>query len=492
MSFRTAFVAVGLVFSTSPGAMVFPHLDYSPHLERGRPGEESFGTLVDEPGTEVATPPTPEIEYPRTTTPAMAAAIQAYEAHLAAGSYEEAVDSAGELLKAVEIDLGPDHIEYAYALSDLGAALYHAGQPREAIAPLQESIALIRGHHGLYSDILVGPIAYLGMAQQALERHQAALDTLSRAQLISHRRWGALNPFQMKLVYAKVASLESLDQLDEAEKQLRFALKLSREQHGADALETLPHVYYLAEWLRTIGSFRDSLSLYRDAMAALQGEYGEDTPAMVPAMRGMAQTFLLQQDVDVDRGLTLHRRIVALMETRPEVFSLADRIHAYADLGDWLILFEREEEAWENYARAWALGQEDDSRDWAAYFSEPRLIYAGPNLTVDFMGYQVIGEEVFYDFEFRIRRDGRPSHVKVLDSNLSKLTRSRAVGFLRLGKFRPALADGKPRGVRNYRMRRYYPTVAPWDYGKVLLGGGREETPTTRFNRRWPGDDRNR
>ena len=53
--------------------------------------------------------------------------------------------------------------------------------------------------------------------------------------------------------------------------------------------------------------------------------------------------------------------------------------------------------------------------DWVRRLSEPRMIYAGPNLTVEFMGYQVIGKEVFNDFSFRIRPDGRPTHVRVLD-----------------------------------------------------------------------------
>ncbi|MDX1570626.1 MAG: tetratricopeptide repeat protein [Xanthomonadales bacterium] len=487
MNGRAATIIAGLVFAADAAAMIFPHLDYSAHLERGRPGEESFGTLVDDPPTQVIPSPPLPIDYERTITPAMAAAIAAYEAHLENRDFEQAVDSARLLLDVIAEELGSDHVEYAYALSDLGAALHHAGRNEEALAPLQESISLIGAANGLYSPVLIGPMAYLGMAFQGLERHEPALDALTRAQHITHRHWGAMNPYQLKLVYAKAASLESLNELHEAEDQLRLGLKLSREQHGEEALESLPALYYLAEWLRATGAFRPALSLYRDAMLMLAGPDGEDTPAMVPAMRGMAATFLLEQDVEVDRGLTLHRRIVELMEARPEAFSATDRIQAYADLGDWLILFEREEEAWDAYGKAWALGQSDPTRDWNEYFAEPRLIYAGPNLTVDFMGYQVIGEEVYYDFEFRIREDGRPSHVKVRDSNLSTLTRSRAIGFLRLGKFRPAIVDGKPVERRDYRIRRYYPTVAPWDYGKVILGGGFGSTPRTRLERRWPG-----
>ena len=477
-----------LAFAAFPAtAMIFPHLDYSAHLEHGRPGTESFGTLIDAPPTPAPAPSAAEQGLPRVLTPRIAAAVDHYQGLLDRQAYAEAVQAAHQLLETVAAELGSEDVEYAYALSDLGAAYFHNGQFGEAVRPLERSIHGISARLGVHSPVLIGPLAYLGLALKGMEEHDRALDELTRAQALVHRHYGAMSPRQLKLVYAKADILEAKEEYWEAEQMLRLGLRVQEHNHGVGALETMPARYYLAEWLTAIGEYRPALSLYRDAMLALQTQAGEDSPLVVPALRGMAATFLLQQDVDVDRGLTLHQRIADITEQHPDAFTTAERAEAWLDLGDWLILFEREEEAWDAYARAWELAAGDDSRDWAAYLSEPRLIYAGPNLTVDFMGYQVVNEEVWYDFDFRVRPDGRPSHVKVIDSNLSTLTRTRAISFLRKGRFRPAIVDGEPQTTHDYRIRRYYPTTPPEGYGEVIVGGGIGRTPMTHFERRWPG-----
>lgn len=485
---RIVFFALVWTMTPAPAAaMVFPHIDYSPHLEHGRPGVESFGTLVDAPRSAIPQASPEEQGYPRSSDAQVVMASQHYEALLDQGAWQEAVAAAEALLATVAARLGRQHVEYAYALSDLGAAHFHNAQFSRAIAPLEQSIKRIREQDGVHSAVLIGPLAYLGLALKATEQYDRALDELSRAQALVHRHYGAMSLRQLKLVYAKAEILEAQEEFWESEQMLRLGLRIQRHEHGADALEAMPALYYLAEWLTEVGRYRPALTLYREARLALQDESGADTPLAVPALRGMAATFLLQQDVDVDRGLSLHRRIAAITEEHADAFTLAERAEAQLDLGDWLILFEREEEAWAAYERAWELAAGDDSRDWESYLAEPRLIYAGPNLTVDFMGYQVIGKEVWYDFDFRLRPDGRPSHVKILDShNLSKLTRTRAIGFLRKGRFRPAIVDGTPQPSR-FQIRRHYPTLAPDDYGQVSFGGGIGYTPRTRFERRWPG-----
>ncbi|MEM9304362.1 MAG: tetratricopeptide repeat protein [Pseudomonadota bacterium] len=480
------FTLVVLGVAPTADAIRFPHLDYSAHLERGLPGPESFGTLVDPPreAEPMAVPPGDRSD--RTITPGMDAVIVRYDEALAERRYLDAIGLAEQLLEQIETDLGRDHVEYSHALSDLGAAHHHAGSPQAAIEPLRASIRGISAAEGIYSPNLVGPQAYLGAALQALGEHRDALDELTRAQHLTHRHDGALNLDQLKIVHAKAASLEATGEFWETEQLLRLVLRVNEHHYGATALESLPARWQLAEWLTHYQRYQPALSVYGDAIRLLESKGETAGPAMLQAMRGMAQTYLLQQSVDVDRGLTLTREIAAMIEAAPDRFDLPTRIQAQLELGDWLILFDREDEAWEAYERAWALARDDNSQDWTAFLAEPRLIYAGPNLTVDFMGYQVIGTEVYNDFAFRVRPDGRPSHVKVLDSNLSVLTRRRSIAFLRDARFRPALASGAPVSTREHRLRRYYPTPAPDDYGQVSFNGSSGYVPMSNYERRWP------
>jgi tetratricopeptide (TPR) repeat protein len=478
---RIAIVVVALLLaqSTVPaGAQVFPQLDRPDGSRKGIPKRESFGTLVEElgPGQSSDDPDTGSYDAWASSSQLMDAYLLALEGR----AYPEAIDIARRMVAEAAAEFGTEDRRYGLVLSDLGAALYHNGEPDLALEPLRRSLNIVSQRAGLFHPDLIGIHAYLGMALQAVGDHGEALDYLTRAQSLTHRHQGAMNPSQMKLLYAKAHSLEAEGEYWQAEQMFRAALRVSRHNFGDDSLEALTPLYRLAIWLRDNEQFRPALSLYREALELHRGEDGADTPAMVPAMRGMALTYLLEQSFEVDRGLTLNRRIAELARTHPEQFSLHERIRALLDYGDWLLMFHREEEAWAQYADAWMLAQRDesDSVDWELYFTEPRLIYAGPPVSLDVMGYQVVGKEQWNDFEFRIAKDGRPTHVRVVDSNMHALTRRHSMQLLREGRFRPALPGGRPAEVESHQLRRVYPTDPPPDFGIVDVGGSTLPPPS--------------
>lgn len=455
-------------------AQVFPDRHLYPDERPLRPGVESFGTLVEEPDIiDLGNwPSLPREPADRVLPSELEAAIFDYENLIENGEYSDLVAVAEQLPPLVSQLLGEDQEEYSIALSDLGAAYLHAGRPAEAIRPLELSIHQLEKHAGLFAEDLIGPLAYLGMAYQQTGEHRDAVNAFTRSQHITHRLHGAENPYQIKMVYAKAESWIALDEHFEAEQMLRFAVRLAESYFGETSADAMPSRYRLARWLRNEGEFKKALTEYRTAILALTDAEGKDMPEIVPALRGRAMTFLLQGERDVDRGLTLHQRIVDLMQQQPDAFSINDRVAGHVDLGDWLLLFGREEEAWRQYNKAWNLSMLDPDRDWKAWFSEPRMIYAGPNLSLDSMGYGVIGEKVYYDFEFAIREDGRPRKVRILDGNLHGTTRRQAAKFMRSAVFRPPILEGSPVETDVFRIRRFYPTTPPDDYGFVGMGAG--------------------
>lgn len=473
---RQLFLAGLSVFlATSGGTTVLAQIADAPRMEHGVADERSFGTIVENaniPGNE-AIRFDPVIEMP----PGKATLEQleiAYRQKLDSRQYADAVTIAQRMVKMAGVQHGADSIQSAYAQSDLGAALHHAGSNIEAIEPLRNALSSMKEVRGLFHPDLTGTYAYLGMALQGVGDHKEAIEAISRAQHLTHRESGTQNLQQMSLVYAKANSMEAMGEYWETEQLYRAAVKIAHHNYGKDSLEALPSMYRLAEWLRYTHAFKPALSTYREALRLIQPETGEDIPEMIPAMRGMAMTFLLKQGMEADRGLRLNRRIVAVTERFPDRFSPYERIMTHLDLGDWLILFRREEQAWDQYAKAWELTRmdQDTAIDWRQYFAKPQLIYAGPPLTIDFLGYNVVGKDQWNEFVFQIETDGRPSHVQITDSNMHRLTRSRSVDFLRLGRFRPAMIEGQAMVTEHFEIKRTYPTNPPADYGVVDVGDG--------------------
>jgi len=146
------------------------------------------------------------------------------------------------------------------------------------------------------------------------------------------------------------------------------------------------------------------------------------------------------------------------------------------------VLLNDEKDAWEHYRLAWEIAAEGEGeRDWTSVFSRPHLIYPGGTLTVDLMGYSVVGKEVFYDFEFNIARSGVPEDIDILGTNMHGQTRAAAVHMFRLARFRPRIEDGAPIDTPGYRIRRVYPTEPPDDYGSIGLGQRARGAPGNRI-----------
>ena len=96
--------------------------------------------------------------------------------------------------------------------------------------------------------------------------------------------------------------------------------------------------------------------------------------------------------------------------------------------------------------------------------------HPGATLSVDFLGYGRVGDEVYYDFEFTIAPDGRPSDIDIIGTNLHGQTRSAALQAFRYARFRPRIVDGSAVETPGYKVRRVYPTPPPPDYGYVGMG----------------------
>jgi tetratricopeptide (TPR) repeat protein len=400
-------------------------------------------------------------------------ARQAFWDYFDAQQYEQAVD-VGELVVTLsEQDFGANDIEMAPVHNALGAALSRAGRPAEAVDHFQSSVGIYQDKIGIFAAEMIDPLMGLGLAQQDLGDHDAALGTFQRAQHLTHRDRGVNNLDQISIVQARVNSYMAQDRWQEAENLQLLSFKLYRRNFGKDNVETIPAMHRLARWYHDIMDYRQARIIYRQTLELLEDKYEGDHPSMIPALNGIAAAYLEEHSAEMGKGLKAHERVVSIIDQTPG-YDPEARILAHLELGDWYVMFNDEDKAWEQYRIGWDLSieQHQSERDWPKYFDRPHLIYPGASLSVDYMGYGVVGKEVYYDFKFTIGPDGRPQDINVLGSNLHGQTRSAAIHAFRYARFRPRMVEGSAVATTGYKVRRVYPTLPPEDYGAVRLGGG--------------------
>ncbi|MEM9300687.1 MAG: tetratricopeptide repeat protein [Pseudomonadota bacterium] len=392
-----------------------------------------------------------------------------YRSFAETGDYPQALDAAARALALTEDEFGMTARELVPALNDMGEALLLNRRPAEAKEMYARSVALVEQNEGIFSPRLFTPYLGAGESDQMMGRHEEAVLNFQRAQYVTHRTEGVYNLTQIPAMSALVESMMAQQKWVEAENVQLAIYKIHRGRFGEGSMASLPAMYELAEWYQDIMDYRQARLIYRDTIEIIEREQGPNALALVTPLRGMASAWGEERNTDFDKGLRAHQRIAQIVDSSPDVDSRT-RIVAHLELGDWYVQFNREEDAWHQYRVAWELAQEvevDERVVWEDYFNRPHLIHPGATLSVDFMGYGRVGDEVYYDFEFDIARNGRPQEIDVLGTNLHGQTRSAAIQAFRYARFRPRIVDGATIATTDYKVRRIYPTPAPADYGVV-------------------------
>ncbi len=333
---------------------------------------------------------------------------------------------------------GTSLVAVARERARLGALHYLNRQPLKAVTQLRMAIPPLEQELGIFSHQLVEPLGYLGLSQQQLEQHEAAADTLTRAQHITHRAFGTLNETQIPLVYSKADSLQAQGEWWQAEQLQRTVYRLHKHNFGIDAPETLGALNQLGTWLTRAGRTNSALSLYRTGLKDLKDSNGNDTPAMAPLLEGMARAFLFSNTAR-GRSLNLLLRVQKLTLQHPDHFGPADRLMANLQLADSLMLFSLERDAMPHYLEAWNTVQNSTGLSaWERNQFADRRLVSGP---FEELSEQQAQTRVHFHFSFDLRKDGRPSNVKLINTTASPTLALPTLATFRAVRFRPKFSQ---------------------------------------------------
>lgn len=398
---------------------------------------------------------------------------QLYEFYIENKDYEQALEAADVELSLTEKAFGVDDPAVIPALNHKANALLLNNQPVEAKGLFERAAVLAQYTDGVFSEKLYEPYKGVGIAELKMNNPEAAQVAFVRAQHISHRAEGVYNLRQLELISPMAQALMAQDQWNEAQDMLESKWRIMENHYGKESLNVLPAYYEMATWFHDVQQYKQARVTFRKAIALIEDQAGENDLRLITPKRGIANTYLEESFERLTPGLRQHQEILDIVNSNPGA-SAEQKIQAHLELGDWYVVVNEEKDAWEQYRKAWELAQEDaeNSERWSEFLATPRLIYHGRDLSVDFLGYYVVGKEVYYDFEFTIAASGRPEDIEILGTNLHSNTRTAALQSFRAARFRPSIVDGVTLSTEEYRVRRIYPTDPPDDYGTISIGGG--------------------
>jgi tetratricopeptide (TPR) repeat protein len=392
-----------------------------------------------------------ETRLDRTDTPASDAELwREYDAWRQADNGAEAHRVALLLVERAESVHGKHALEYGRALAELGATEVLLGSHDQALTHLSQAARILENQLPRFSERLVAPLSYLGVALQSSGDHDNAQAALSTAQHISHRLAGANNPTQIPIVYAKANGFQATGDHVQAEELQRLALKLHRIHYGANSPEAIEASAQFGTWLRSVGEYHGAIRHFHAALEELDGG-GPDQPHSLPLLIGMAHAYRGGYRGRYARGT--YQRILDLLDAQPDAFTLEDRIRMRLEFGDWLMQRYFENDAVDQYLAAWQLAADAGTAGipWLRDFQQPRMIRYGGMAPKD-----IDGQNRYLTLTYDVTADGRPRRVKVMDHAVEKREKSLArKQFPDQVRFRPAIVDGVPLKLSEQQVTMY-------------------------------------
>ncbi len=377
---------------------------------------------------------------------------------------------------------------------------------QQEINAYNAEIAKLEGEGGVWNENLVEELHSLGTLLQQQGEHEDAIQVFNRAVHIDRINSGLHSEGQISSVENKIESLLALNRWNEADMTYEYLYYIQRRAYGDNDPRLIPILDRIAQWnLRAffIGHgealglrLSNALMFYNAAASMVQKYFGAEDERFVAYLRGIAnssylvsrhpelmleierpeyrsvQSMMRQQLMQTDRAVTqgfssgaqaLMQILKHELETRDDAIELAD---AFANLGDWYLLFGRRQDAAEYYANAWNLlsNQPNAIPLINAYFG--RVVAMPTFAGEDAESLEVASVKAgnaslrsdYADIMFDVSDNGVVRNVRMVSAEteenrmqLSKLRR-----MVRDSYFRPLIKDGVPQNSKGNVMRYRY------------------------------------
>ena len=427
-----------------------------------------------------ATPPVSSTPPAATSTPEERLEVyhefrQFFDQH----NYQDSLAPAQRLVTLAEAATGPSDLSLATPLQNLATTQYQLGAFDEAEAGYLRTIKIIEEHTGGFTKALIPPLLGLGLTYLGAGEAETAIEPLRRAVDITRKIDGLFSVAQLDLLDPLIRAYGQTDKLEDAERERIYSYRVSESQYGKDSIEVTWSLEKLARWYAEAGRYTAARQYYANMLTIVQNIAGHPDVRMVPALRGIAETYRLEfiygpeQAADgnaaasnapggtfmaggtpvtadaTSGGARLNpggeaalRTAIKLIEASP---SPDPTMHAGAliALGDWLLLAGDDKGAKDAYRRAWPFVQRSTAPAAAAFDQPLQIFYRAP-VTAQPLRHAKPEKVVegFIDIEFTVTTDGHVLNARVVDKKANESQEHAVLRAVKKARYRPRFERG--------------------------------------------------
>lgn len=435
-------------------------------------------------------------------------------------NYPTALMEANQVVQLLEDGKHPK--DHARAMHNLAKVQQVMGMRPESEKSYKQSIRIIEKHKGVYAAALLSPLRDLGSLYYNHSDYEFALNTLRRAQHITHRNDGVYSLEQLPFVDSITMLNIKTGQVKDADRQQRFYYSINVQNYGEDDPRMVPAMNKMADWYKASGQFKKALKTYEKVLLVIDKFKLGEIKKLRP-LRGLSTVIYLKGGCCVDEPLGEALQIVMSDPGSDHVAELEALVH----LADMQMIRNKKAAAKEYYEHAWAsLGSENPLIH--ELFDTPELlgvsrvadVHKAYYMTVDGRAnatktvyrvgrYQesasgisfgkkkkkpataVIGRplslchsqalelartndsdklaQYFVDVNFTVTSEGAVKNISLLDSNAPRRLQHYVTNTLRQARYRPSFREGKAVDTNDIRLRQTFTHDDPIETRKTLF-----------------------
>lgn len=390
-----------------------------------------------------------------------------------AGDWAAAEERASALVRLIEASGGGQQRELVNPLTNLGTVAYRRGNFDTAIEYYSRAISLIDGERAGADGLLIRPLHGLGEALLAKGMTSESIMPLKRAVDLSRNVDGLFNPDQVEIVDALIEAYVSTGLLTDAEREHQYVFRVAETNFGKNDLRLLDPLDRYARWFESIGRYATARGLHARALQLAERQSADKPIAGVPALRGLARTWLLEGVYGPEIEPEAQIREVGDPTSGPFMSAAgAGRLNAdgeralrfalnivnsatprdarlYADvlvqIGDWHLIAGSTQRAQANYLEA-AKTLATVGGDAERLLQSPRLlVYRAPAASITRLKPDDPTQYTLHDLEFALEvgADGKVIDAKVVNSTAPEATTRAALMAARKARYGPRVADNQ-------------------------------------------------
>lgn len=400
-----------------------------------------------------------------------------FKSALEANDLATAGQRAEELVAITEAQRGKDSRELVNPLTNLGTVQFRRGNFAAAEANYQRAIALIEGQVSGADRLLIRPLQGLGETWLASNRPADAATALKRAVDLSRNLDGLYNADQLDAVDALIEAYEKMGAKAEAEREHQYAFRIAETNFGKRDLRLVEPLDRYARFFESVGRYATARGLHARALQLAEELSAEKPVVGVPALRGLARTWLLEAiygpEVEAQPAFEFNdggdpfvnnanqarlnseglRALSFALDVvnRSKPVDLRQLGELHAQIGDWYLISGNLGRAYASYGDSWkALSNAavaTGTPQLRALLESPRvLVYRAPSASASRMRVQNSDDYAVKDVEMRLKvgKDGKVLDVVVANTAAPENSTKAAMLAARKTRFAPRIVDGEP------------------------------------------------